>query len=97
MKIVLSKLPESGWWKSGIPQYEDNPAMKKGQIPINSLLIKERDDLIKEKGTEGYYSATRSVTLEEAGSKPPKKQKKKKKKGGTRHKKGKSNNKTKKK
>ena len=54
MKIVLSKLPESGWWKSGIPQYKDNPAMKKGQIPINSLLIKERDALIKAIQKEGH-------------------------------------------
>ena len=54
MKIVLSKLPKSGWWKSGIPQYKDNPAMKKGQIPINSLLIKERDALIKAIQQEGH-------------------------------------------
>tara|TARA_B100000963_G_scaffold360377_1_gene391059 strand:- start:1731 stop:2609 length:879 start_codon:yes stop_codon:yes gene_type:complete len=54
MKIVLSKLPESGWWKSGIPQYKDNPAMKKGQIPINSLLIEERDALIKAIKEEGH-------------------------------------------
>ena len=54
MKIVLSRLPESGWWKSGIPQYKDNPAMKKGQIPINSLLIKERDALIKAIQKEGH-------------------------------------------
>ena len=54
MKIILSKLPESGWWKSGIPQYKDNPAMKKGQIPINSLLIKERDALIKSIQQEGH-------------------------------------------
>jgi len=54
MKIVLSKLPESGWWKSGVPQYKDNPAMKKGQVPINSLLIKERDALIKVIEEEGH-------------------------------------------
>jgi len=54
MKIVLSKLPESGWWKSGIPQYKDNPAMKKGQIPINSLLIKERDAIIGAIQEEGH-------------------------------------------
>ena len=54
MKIVLSKLPKSGWWKNGIPQYKDNPAMKKGQIPINSLLVKERDDLIKAIQEEGH-------------------------------------------
>ena len=54
MKIVLSKLPESGWWKSGLPQYKDNPAMKKGQIPINNLLIKERGALIKAIQEEGH-------------------------------------------
>ena len=54
MKIVLSKLPESGWWRSGIPQYKDNPAMKKGQIPINNLLVKERDALIKSIQKEGH-------------------------------------------
>ena len=54
MKIVLSKLPESGWWRSGIPKYKDNPAMKKGQIPINNLLIKERDALIKSIEKEGH-------------------------------------------
>tara|TARA_B100000575_G_scaffold83553_1_gene65781 strand:- start:1293 stop:2171 length:879 start_codon:yes stop_codon:yes gene_type:complete len=54
MKIVLSKLPESGWWRCGIPQYKDNPAMKKGQIPINSLLVKERDAIIKAIQEEGH-------------------------------------------
>ncbi len=54
MKIVLSKLPESGWWRNGIPQYKDNPAMKKGQIPINSLLINERNTLIKSIRKEGH-------------------------------------------
>ena len=54
MRIVLSKLPESGWWRNGIPQYNDNPAMKKGQIPINNLLIKERDALIKAIQKEGH-------------------------------------------
>ena len=31
MKIVLSKLPKSGWWNKGVPKYPDNPAMKEGR------------------------------------------------------------------
>ena len=54
MKIVLSKLPESGWWKSGVPKYNDNPAMKKGKIPNTNLLIKERNDLINAIQKEGH-------------------------------------------
>ena len=46
MKIVLSKLPKSGWWAKGIPKYEDNPAMIEGAIPDIKLLNKERKDLI---------------------------------------------------
>ena len=46
MKIVLSKLPKSGWWAKGIPKYEDNPAMIEGAIPDIELLNKERKDLI---------------------------------------------------
>jgi len=54
MKIVLSKLPESGWWKNGVPKYNDNPAMKQGEIPNMSLLVKERDYLIKAINEEGH-------------------------------------------
>ena len=54
MKIVLSKLPESGWWKNGVPKYNDNPAMKQGKIPNMSLLVKERDYLIKAISEEGH-------------------------------------------
>ena len=54
MKIVLSKLPKSGWWKNGVPKYNDNPAMKQGKIPNISLLSKERDYLIKAINEEGY-------------------------------------------
>ena len=54
MKIVLSKLPESGWWKNGVPKYNDNPAMKQGEIPNMSLLVKERDYLIKAISEEGH-------------------------------------------
>ena len=46
MKIVLSKLPMSGWWANGIPKYEDNPAMIEGAIPDIEILNKERKDLI---------------------------------------------------
>ena len=46
MKIVLSKLPRSGWWANGIPKYEDNPAMIEGAIPDIEILDKERKDLI---------------------------------------------------
>ena len=46
MKIVLSKLPRSGWWANGIPKYEDNPAMIKGAIPNIEILNKERKNLI---------------------------------------------------
>ena len=46
MKIVLSKLPKSGWWANGIPKYEDNPAMIEGAIPDIEILHKEREDLI---------------------------------------------------
>ena len=46
MKVVLSRLPASGWWANGIPKYEDNPAMIKGAIPDIELLNKERKDLI---------------------------------------------------
>ena len=41
MKIVLSKLPKSGWWNRGVPKYIDNPAMKEGRVPNNILLIKK--------------------------------------------------------
>ena len=47
MKIVLSKLPSSGWWANGIPRYKDNPAMVEGAIPDIELLNKERKNLIK--------------------------------------------------
>lgn len=46
MKIVLSKLPKSGWWQSGIPKYDDNPAMIEGAIPDLDIVEKERQKLI---------------------------------------------------
>ena len=47
MKILISKLPKSGWWNSGIPNYKDNPAMKKGVVPDFNTLNMEREHLIK--------------------------------------------------
>jgi len=46
MKILISKLPLSGWWNSGIPKYKDNPAMQKGLIPNYKKLNEERKNLI---------------------------------------------------
>ena len=54
MKIVLSKLPKSGWWNRGVPKYFDNPAMKKGRVPNNILLDKERKALISAIKEEGH-------------------------------------------
>lgn len=46
MKIALSKLPKSGWWQSGIPKYDDNPAMIEGAIPNLNIVENERKELI---------------------------------------------------
>ena len=46
MKILISKLPASGWWSSGIPKYQDNPAMRKGEKPNHNKLVAEREKLI---------------------------------------------------
>ena len=46
MKILISRLPASGWWSSGIPKYQDNPAMREGQRPNHNKLVKEREKLI---------------------------------------------------
>ena len=54
MKIIFSKLPESGWWSRGIPKYKDNPAMVKGAIPNVKLLIKERNTIISAIKNEGH-------------------------------------------
>ena len=42
MKIVISKLPKSGWWQNGIPKYDDKPAMVEGAIPDLNVVEKER-------------------------------------------------------
>ena len=54
MKIVLSKLPESGWWNRGIPKYLDNPAMQEGKVPDNTLLKQERNAIISAIKEEGH-------------------------------------------
>ena len=54
MKIVLSKIPNSGWWPNGIPKYKDNPAMMEGLVPDIDLLKKERDNLIATIKSKGY-------------------------------------------
>ena len=46
MKILISKLPASGWWSSGIPKYQDNPAMREGEKPNHNKLVAEREQLI---------------------------------------------------
>ena len=46
MKIAISSLPKKPWWSDGIIGYKDNPFMKNGTVPNQSLLIKERLNLI---------------------------------------------------
>ena len=46
MNILITKLPNSGWWASGIPKYKDNPAMVEGAIPDMELLLRERQNII---------------------------------------------------
>ena len=46
MKVAISKLPKNPWWGTGIIGYKDNPAMISGKIPDQSLLVKERENLI---------------------------------------------------
>ena len=46
MKVAISKLPKNPWWGTGIIGYKDNPAMRDGIIPDQSLLIQERENLI---------------------------------------------------
>jgi len=46
MKVAISKLPKNPWWGSGIIGYKDNPAMRDGIIPDQTLLVTERQNLI---------------------------------------------------
>lgn len=54
MKIVISKLPKSGWWQNGIPKYDDNPAMVEGAIPDLNIVEKERQGLISSIRDSGH-------------------------------------------
>ena len=54
MKIVISKLPNSGWWQNGIPKYDDNPAMVEGAIPDLNIVEKERQGLISSIRNSGH-------------------------------------------
>ena len=54
MKIVISKLPKSGWWQNGIPKYDDNPAMIEGAIPNLNIVEKERQGLISSIRNSGH-------------------------------------------
>ena len=47
MKILMVKTPLSGWWNTGIPKYDDNPAMQEGSIPNTKILASERRKLKK--------------------------------------------------
>ena len=67
MKILISKLPASGWWSSGIPKYQDNPAMREGERPNHNKLVAEREKLIsilkKENQTFNGVYLVSSLTL----------------------------------
>ena len=43
----MVKTPLSGWWNTGIPKYNDNPAMQEGSIPNSEILNLEREKLKK--------------------------------------------------
>lgn len=45
MKIYITTLPQNPWWGNGTPQYDDNPAMKKGTIPDQTLVELEWNQL----------------------------------------------------
>ena len=45
MKILMVKTPLSGWWRTGVPKYNDNPAMQEGSIPNSKILASERKRL----------------------------------------------------
>ena len=54
MNILITKLPNSGWWASGIPKYKDNPAMVEGAIPDMELLLRERQNIISSVTDAGH-------------------------------------------
>jgi len=45
MKILISKLPKNPWWGHGTPMYENNPAMKEGNVPHQDIVEFEMDML----------------------------------------------------
>jgi len=54
MNILITKLPNSGWWTSGVPKYKDNPAMVEGAIPDMELLLRERQNIISSVTDAGH-------------------------------------------
>ncbi len=38
MKVMISKLPGNPWWGHGTPMYENNPAMKEGNVPHQNIV-----------------------------------------------------------
>jgi len=70
MKIGISKLPESGWWQTGIPKYKDNPAMIEGAIPNLQLLKKERNSIISIIQNAGHEILEIDFPKELDGKKP---------------------------
>jgi N-dimethylarginine dimethylaminohydrolase len=45
MKVMISKLPKNPWWGHGTPMYENNPAMKEGNVPHQDIVEFEMDML----------------------------------------------------
>lgn len=45
MKVMISKLPNNPWWGHGTPMYENNPAMKEGNVPHQNIVEFEMDML----------------------------------------------------
>lgn len=45
MKVMISKLPSNPWWGHGTPMYENNPAMKEGNVPHQGIVEFEMDML----------------------------------------------------
>ncbi len=45
MKVMISKLPKNPWWGHGTPMYENNPAMKEGNVPNQDIVEFEMDML----------------------------------------------------
>ncbi len=67
MQVLLSTLPKSGWWANGMPQYTDNPFMKKGTVPNLKLVEQEWQNL---KNTIQKYANLTLVPFPDALDKP---------------------------